>query len=170
MLIRYFIFIILCFTLSSCASSLLQPEADDLNNHLQNTPAKVLTEKENIKIIIPAHIGFAHKSAHLNSHAYPILDAVINTLNNYPDTLVKIIGYTTNQGRERADIILSEKRAKEIAYYFVRHHIHLRRIETLGFSAENSTASNNTLTERLQNQRMEIVVYKPNHPAFKRAP
>lgn len=76
----------------------------------------------------------------------------------YSEYRVQLEGHTDNQGSERKNKLLSEKRVQSIKDYLVqRFQVTDNRVQTIGYGAAKPIASNDTPEGRSQNRRVEVV-------------
>jgi outer membrane protein OmpA-like peptidoglycan-associated protein len=67
-------------------------------------------------------------------------------------------GYTDNSGGNSANNKLSRKRAEAVKRELVKNGLPVKKIQARAYGSANPVASNNTLTGRIQNRRIEILV------------
>jgi outer membrane protein OmpA-like peptidoglycan-associated protein len=84
------------------------------------------------------------------------LDGLVETLKEYPDVKIEIVGYTDSSGQEIFNKLLSLKRANTVKDYLVKKGIDEARIATKGMAAANPIASNTTEEGRQKNRRIEV--------------
>jgi OmpA-OmpF porin, OOP family len=83
-------------------------------------------------------------------------------LQEKPDALALIEGYTDNTGNQDHNLVLSAERANKVAdILHTEYGIPLERLKTLGHGEANPIASNNTLEGRQQNRRVTIKIVTP---------
>ena len=88
-----------------------------------------------------------------------LLDKLAVSLNENPDTDIKIVGYTDNTGKVDYNQTLSEKRAKSVYdYMMVDQGVSGRRMEYEGKGVHDPVASNDTPEGRALNRRVEILI------------
>jgi outer membrane protein OmpA-like peptidoglycan-associated protein len=79
-------------------------------------------------------------------------------LSAYPNSRVKLVGYTDTTGDPAANKALSLARAKTVGDMLSNGGVAPARIETDGMGQENPVAPNDTDTGRARNRRLELVV------------
>ena len=87
-----------------------------------------------------------------------VLDGVVKTLKDNPDTKVVIEGHTDSIGGDAYNKKLSERRAEAVKRYLVRQGIDAGRIRTVGHGKTKPVADNGTEEGRAKNRRAEVVV------------
>lgn len=102
-------------------------------------------------------IEFKYKRSDINRNSYPYLNNIVTLLQN--TTLrVDIKGHTDNIGSEEYNLDLSQKRAKAVYDYLVKHGIDKERLTYEGFGFSEPVADNDTDEGRRQNRRVEFVL------------
>ena len=120
--------------------------------------AEVRRVGEGIVIDFKEKVLFGFDRSDLGSSAATNLDKLINVLNKYPDTDIKILGHTDNKGTAEYNQGLSERRANSVSGYLRNHGINSGRISTKGMGENDPIASNDTEEGRSQNRRVEFVI------------
>jgi outer membrane protein OmpA-like peptidoglycan-associated protein len=113
---------------------------------------------EGIVIDFKEKVLFGFDRSDLGANAATNLDKLINVLNKYPDTDIKILGHTDNKGTDEYNQGLSERRAISVSGYLKNHGITSGRISTKGMGENDPIASNDTEEGRSQNRRVEFVI------------
>ncbi len=105
-------------------------------------------------------VNFRVGSSVLSSEAKYELDNVAATARTLRGYVLEVTGFASADGNERANKILSEKRAKAVIDYLVMtHNIPLRRIgQSYGFGETNAVSDNTTREGREANRRVEVKV------------
>lgn len=105
---------------------------------------------------------FSFDSTKLKPGLESTLDKLVAVMEEHPEAVVEITGYTDSTGPEAYNQKLSEKRAQSVADAVKARGIDESRIVVKGEGENNPVASNDTREGREQNRRVEIVV-----PSFK---
>jgi OOP family OmpA-OmpF porin len=93
-------------------------------------------------------------AAVLSADGQKALDAVAESLKNFPEVNITIEGYTDSQGSESYNQDLSERRAKSARDYLVRRGVAGTRIQAYGRGEADPVATNDTPEGRAQNRRV----------------
>jgi putative exosortase-associated protein (TIGR04073 family) len=106
----------------------------------------------------PGDLLFASGSSTLSADAKARLRSVARTLTQHPGTRIQIQGFTDSTGSEKFNLRLSVARAEAVSRYLVAQGIAASRIDSAGYGATRSVASNDTAEGRSLNRRVEIQI------------
>jgi OmpA-OmpF porin, OOP family len=102
-------------------------------------------------------VYFEFGSARLQPESSAVLDAVAGLLGRHPDWRLRIGGHTDNVGADDDNLKLSEQRAQTVRAELVRRLPDAStRIEAAGFGESQPRESNDTLSGRARNRRVEL--------------
>lgn len=135
----------------------MDKQAADLEDDLEG--AEIERVGEGIQITFDSGILFDFDSADLRAEARENLNTLAQSLKDYPQTDVLIVGHTDSKGAEAYNQGLSERRAGSAAYYLTSKGIAGFRMTTLGKGESEPVADNGTEAGRQQNRRVEIAIY-----------
>ena len=135
----------------------MDKQAAELEEELEG--AEIERVGEGIQITFDSGILFDFDSANLRSEARENLTTLAESLQEYPQTEVMVVGHTDGQGAEAYNQGLSERRAGSAADYLMAQGIASDRISMLGKGESEPVADNNTEAGRQQNRRVEIAIY-----------
>ena len=102
------------------------------------------------------NVEFQTGSANLKGGSVIILDQVLTIMKKYPTYKIDIDGHTDNVGDPRANMILSQNRAKECYTYLLNNGIAKNRMSFRGFGAKNPIARNDNAAGKRKNRRVEF--------------
>ena len=123
------------------------------------TTVETINNGEALKVTFDSGILFATNSSTLSDASRSALRKLAVSLNENPDTDIKIVGYTDNTGKVDYNQTLSEKRAKSVYdYMMVDQGVSGRRMEYEGKGVHDPVASNDTPEGRALNRRVEILI------------
>ncbi len=118
-------------------------------------------EPHGLALTVPGEGLFATNSDRIEPTANDTLAKVAELINAYDDHQVKIVGYTDAIGDAAYNKVLSQRRANLIKQFFVDNFdINGARLATEGRGEEDPIASNDTLTGRQANRRVEVLILK----------
>lgn len=101
-------------------------------------------------------IHFDTDSARLRADSVPALNALLQVLNNHPDSHWMISGHTDSQGSDAHNQPLSENRAASVIAWLKQHGIDDTRLAPQGYGASRPVADNATAGGRALNRRVEV--------------
>ena len=136
--------------LSTKDSTLIQPKKVDIT-------VKKIEVGESYKI---DDIHFMTNSAVLSKGAKRIIDEFFEFLYENPNIEVEIQGHTDNVGKDEANMILSDKRAKSVYRYLIEKGISSSRLSANGYGESKPIASNETYSGRAKNRRTVFLIIK----------
>jgi outer membrane protein OmpA-like peptidoglycan-associated protein len=110
------------------------------------------------KTIVLRGINFDFDKAVIKPEAEPVLDAAVDVLKENPDVKVRVGGHTDSVGTDAYNQGLSERRAKSVRDYLVKHGIDASRLTAVGFGESQPVADNKTKDGRAQNRRVTLDV------------
>ena len=103
-------------------------------------------------------IEFEMNSTRLTVDTEPLVDELAEVLDECPTTAFEIGGHTDSQGGEAVNRRISERRAQAVRDALVARGIAADRLEAIGYGPSKPIASNNTLSGKAQNRRIEVRV------------
>ena len=156
------------------ARSELETRASNLRQQLSSTTDQVLNLGEEVRRLhdqvrgqdltqlatlprtLTGGVTFDHRRSTLSEDSRKLLNEAAAILQRYPEVQIIIEGYTDNVGNAGFNRLLSEHRATAVRDYLIEHGIDSARLVAVGRGAENPVASNNTLSGRALNRRIEF--------------
>jgi len=105
-----------------------------------------------------AAIRFRSNSSELDGDSISILNQVADALQQVPDAGVDISGHTDSTGNDQRNLVLSGERAERVKSFLIERGISGDRMTTQGFGATKPIASNDTITGRALNRRIEFAL------------
>jgi OOP family OmpA-OmpF porin len=116
-----------------------------------------LVQLETKQIRIRGSVLFDTGMATILPQSYPLLDEVVQVLrDNASIGPVRVEGNTDSRGGRDYNIDLSERRAKAVLDYLVKHGIKRSRLRTIGYGFDHPVATNETALGRAKNRRVEF--------------
>ena len=116
-----------------------------------------------VKVMFRDRMMFPTNSSNLTSSASYKVGKVGKILQQYPQTIVHVAGFTDNRGGYDYNLRLSQKRAKSVSNRLYREGINNPSFTT-GCSYDKSIVPNNSERNMALNRRVEVYLY-PNHDA-----
>jgi OOP family OmpA-OmpF porin len=124
-----------------------------------------LARVEKDQIVITQRIEFELNKARLVPSSTPVLEAVLEILNEHAEiTEVLVEGHTDNQGKAAYNKKLSDKRAAAVVKWLIDHGIEASRLRSAGIGMDRPIASNEDEVGQQKNRRVEFHI-KQDKPA-----
>ena len=120
-----------------------------------------VTETDNgqaILVNLPDGVTFDVDSSALKPEFRATLDAIANSLRQYPNSLVDVYGHTDSTGSDQYNQALSVRRSSTVANYLVMRGVSASRVRSQGYGESMPIASNETIEGRARNRRVEIKI------------
>jgi outer membrane protein OmpA-like peptidoglycan-associated protein len=112
-------------------------------------------ERGQIKIL--ERIEFKTNSAELLPASIPLLEAVLEILNQRPEiTRVSLEGHTDNVGKPAYNLRLSQRRTDSVLKWLVKNGVSRKRLEAHGFGMTQPLDPSDTPEARDRNRRVEF--------------
>ncbi|MGN6501266.1 MAG: OmpA family protein [Tsuneonella sp.] len=111
-----------------------------------------------ILVNLPDGVTFTTGSYQINSGFQSLLDRVAASLQQYPNSLVDVYGYTDTVGSATSNQRLSEQRAQAVANYLIGRGVSSARIRWMGFGETNLKVQTGDNVAEALNRRVEIKI------------
>lgn len=111
---------------------------------------------ETMRLVMPSHLVFNNGSANLRIDFRPAMDNIVTLLKRYDKIVVKVKGYTSDQGDWKHNRALSRQQAATVVTYLWKRKIDSRLIYAQGYGEERAVATNASPWGRKMNNRVEI--------------
>ena len=115
-------------------------------------------DRDTLFITFKADLLFDFDSFILSAEGIKEVQRVAGVLTRYPQTGIRVNGFTDSLGSERQNMELSQKRAMEVKDALVQNGIAPERIRSRGFGEANPIRSNATDSGRHINRRVVVVI------------
>ena len=92
--------------------------------------------------------------------SYPVLQAMVAILKEYPSSSFSLEGHTDSDGKDAANQKLSEDRAGAVRSYFIENGIATSRLTSVGFGESKPIDTNKTKAGKANNRRVEVKLIK----------
>ena len=127
-----------------------------LRASMANTGVEVQRQGDQIKLIMPGNITFATDSSAIASSFYSPLNNLANSLKQFNQSNIEIIGYTDSTGSRQHNMDLSQQRAQSVATYLTSQGVDQAHLSVRGAGRDQPIASNADVNGRAQNRRVEV--------------
>lgn len=105
-------------------------------------------------------ILFDTNKATFQQRTYPVLEAITAILKEYPSSNFSIEGHTDSDGKDEANMKLSEDRAAAVKNYLIEKGIASSRLSSKGFGESMPIDTNKTKAGKANNRRVEVKLVK----------
>ncbi|MCV4343796.1 OmpA family protein [Pseudomonas capsici] len=127
-----------------------------LRASMANTGVEVQRQGDQIKLIMPGNITFATDSSSIASSFYSPLNNLANSLKQFNQNNIEIVGYTDSTGTRQHNMDLSQQRAQSVSTYLTSQGVDPARLSVRGAGPDQPIASNADVNGRAQNRRVEV--------------
>lgn len=103
-------------------------------------------------------IRFKFASDKLDAKSHPTLNRLATIVSECPKFQVEISGHTDNNGTQKRNQALSERRAKSVIDYLVSAGVERDQVFAVGYGESRPIAPNTTEANRAKNRRIEFEV------------
>ncbi|TVQ54481.1 MAG: OmpA family protein [Rhodobacteraceae bacterium] len=134
----------------------LNRQQAQLEQDLAGTGATIVNTGDQLLVNLPAGVTFDFDSAAVRPEFIPALNDVANTLRQFQQSYVDVVGHTDNVGSAAYNQTLSERRAQSVANVLTNRGVQPQRIITSGMGFNQPVASNDTPEGRARNRRVEL--------------
>lgn len=134
-------------------------QEEDLKRKTMESGIGLQRVGDTIQLVMPADITFSQGSASLSSSFTPWLDKVAESLNQYPQTTIDIVGHASTEGAEQTNLTLSLNRADAVRNYLQAKGVLPARMATGGAGElQPLIYPDDTEAKRSQNRRVQVVL------------
>lgn len=103
-----------------------------LRASMANTGVEVQRQGDQIKLIMPGNITFATDSSAIASSFYSPLNNLANSLKQFNQNNIEIVGYTDSTGSRQHNMDLSQQRAQSVATYLTSQGVDQSHLSVRG--------------------------------------
>ena len=136
----------------------LDQQEEALRRELRDGRIGIVNTGQDLRVTFPAELLFAVDSDVVPPSSQADLLRLANNLQQYPRTLVSIVGHADNTGTTAYNQDLSERRARSVAQILRAGGVGQRRLRVAGAGELQPIATNATAEGRAQNRRVEIII------------
>ncbi|MFZ2868479.1 OmpA family protein [Zavarzinia sp.] len=136
----------------------MDQQEKQLREKMAGTGVEVQRVGDSIRLIMPGGVTFRTGSSEIQPQFYGPLDQVAGVLQQYPQSLIDVVGHTDNVGSDQMNQQLSERRASAVASYFMSRGVVTQRLNAYGLGETQPVADNSTDFGRQQNRRVEVLI------------
>lgn len=144
-------------TAGAIIGSQMDKQAEELAREIPD--AEIERVGEGLLVTFDSGLLFAFDSDRIQGEAQRNLDNLAESISEYPNTELLIVGHTDAVGTETYNQSLSERRARSAANYLVGRGVKRDRIRTQGLGETEPVQDNTTEAGRAQNRRVEVAIF-----------
>lgn len=115
---------------------------------------------EPAKVFTLNNVHFETAKATLKKDSYKELNELVAFLKTKIGVEIEIAGHTDDVGADKANLLLSENRAKAVRQYLLSKGIAPNRVKAKGYGETEPVAKNDTPEGRAKNRRTEVRILK----------
>lgn len=108
--------------------------------------------------VVLKNVLFETASAKLLPSSFDQLDKLAERLKKNPGIKIELSGHTDNRGNEKANLRLSEDRARAVVIYLAAKGVNEKKLSYKGYGSSKPVASNDSEEGRQQNRRVEFTI------------
>jgi outer membrane protein OmpA-like peptidoglycan-associated protein len=116
------------------------------------------TADNELNVTVKNEVLFDTNSAAIRSASRSTLQEMADVFQKYPQTTLRVEGHTDSTGTAAYNQRLSERRANSVGSYIENMGVSSSRVDAVGFGESQPRASNDTVSGRQLNRRVEIHV------------
>ena len=105
-------------------------------------------------------ILFDSAKSSFQKQTYSVLQAIVAILKEYPTAKFALEGHTDSDGKDDANLVLSQNRAVAVKSFLIDNGIASDRLTSEGFGEAKPAATNATKAGKAQNRRVEVKLVK----------
>lgn len=136
----------------------LAAQAAELEQSIGASGAQITNTGSQLIVTLPEAITFDVDSAFVRRSLQTSLGNAAQSMNNYPNTRIEVIGHTDNTGSDAYNQDLSLRRAQAVAGFLRAGGVNAQRIRILAMGERAPIQSNATPQGREQNRRVEVII------------
>jgi outer membrane protein OmpA-like peptidoglycan-associated protein len=114
------------------------------------------TSGNELKVTVRNDVLFDFNSASLRSASRESLREMAGVFDRYPNTTIRVEGFTDSVGSASYNERLSERRADSVSNYLENLGVRGARIDSIGYGESHPRATNSSANGRQLNRRVEI--------------
>ena len=135
----------------------LDKQAAELRNEM-GSDVDIINTGEELIVRMPQDILFAFNDDTVRPDLQRDLRVLADSLFDYPNSTVDVVGHTDNIGSDSYNNALSVRRARAVANVLISDGVPSSRIRVSGRGRFEPVASNSSESGRAQNRRVEIII------------
>jgi outer membrane protein OmpA-like peptidoglycan-associated protein/HEPN domain-containing protein len=132
---------------------------DNMERSFQPNEAIVLREGNDI-IIRLVGLNFPTAKSTIEEKSFGLLTKVRDAINYFPGSTISVMGYTDSYGGDAQNLQLSTERAESVKKYLMANSkLVTSQISVIGYGESKPISTNETVTGRAANRRVDVVIH-----------
>ncbi len=103
-------------------------------------------------------VFFEKNDYHATLGTYPVLDQIVEIMNNHPEIKLEIAAYSDDDGSYSINMDLSQKRADAMANYIISKGVSKSRLIPKGYGNQRPLAQYSTEEDKKANRRVQFII------------
>lgn len=136
----------------------MDQQIKELKDQTAGSGVDVTDDNGAILVNLPDGVTFPTGSYSIGPGFQTLLDRVAGSLQQYPNSLVDVYGYTDTVGSATSNQRLSEQRAQAVANYLISRGVSSSRIRWMGFGETSLKVQTGDNVNEPMNRRVEIKI------------
>jgi outer membrane protein OmpA-like peptidoglycan-associated protein len=135
----------------------------NMERSFRTNEATVLREGNDI-IIRLVGLNFPVAKSTIEEKSFGLLTKVRDAINYFPASTISVMGYTDSYGGDAQNLQLSTERAESVKKYLMANSkLTTSQISVIGYGESKPISTNETVTGRAANRRVDVVIHpSPN--------
>jgi outer membrane protein OmpA-like peptidoglycan-associated protein len=131
----------------------------NMERSFQPNEAIVLREGNDI-IIRLVGLNFPTAKSTIEEKSFALLTKVRDAISDFPGSTVSVRGYTDSYGGDAQNLLLSTERAESVKKYLMANSkLQTSQINVIGYGESKPISTNETVTGRAENRRVDVVIH-----------
>jgi outer membrane protein OmpA-like peptidoglycan-associated protein len=152
-----------CALVGAGIGAYMDKQQEEMNRRLAEEQASrqlaISRESEDtIKIALASDASFGVGEDRIRPESAATYNKVAETLKNYPDTTIYIVGHTDSDGSDESNMALSKRRADNVVAFLANRGVEGSRMTDSGRGEAEPVADNSSSEGKRKNRRVDIFV------------
>jgi OmpA-OmpF porin, OOP family len=131
----------------------------NMEQSFNSNEASVLREGDNI-IIRLVGLNFPVAKSTIEEKSFSLLTKVRDAINYFPGSTISVQGNTDSYGGDAQNLQLSKERAESVKQYLMANSkLVVSEIEVIGYGESKPISTNETVTGRAANRRVDVIIH-----------
>lgn len=141
------------------AQERLRANVATIENSFEANEARVYRQGDDVVLSLLG-IRFPSGKSTIDNSSAALMGKVRQALALFPDSSIVVEGHTDSNGRDSANLILSQDRADAVRQYLVANlGVNPEKVSSIGYGEARPVATNETAEGRTRNRRIDLVIH-----------